>query len=312
MTILVLRPGIETTVQDLGRPGWAHLGVPKGGAMDPEALAAANLLVGNRPEAAGLELFGGGVLLLSQRELLVARSGAAASGRLGTRPLGAQRAYTWRAGELLEIGRLRTGGRCYLAVSGGISVPLVLGSRATLLRSELGGWQGRALQRGDCLQVGPTPSASHVFSPKPSVFRTLPFRIHLLPGAHFDRFELSAKAQLVATVWRLSRQSDRIGLRLEGPPLPVPEESLQTEGLLPGSVQIFPDGQPVILGPDHPTTGGYPRLAQVARSDLRALAYLQPGDPVRFAWWTFEEGEVALRHHLRQVDDGATVGRPGV
>jgi antagonist of KipI len=305
MTIHVLRPGIETTVEDLGRPGWAHLGVPRGGAMDPSALAAANLLVGNPPSAAGLEVLGGGLVLQAEGELLVARTGASAPARIGPRPMARGQVYRWRTGEILEIGAFRNGARGYLAVSGGIVVPPFLGSSSTLLRAQVGGFRGRALRRGDRLSVG-QPRVSSESTLKPAAWLpALPLRLHLLPGSHFDRFPAAAKDLLGTVAWKVSPQIDRMGLRLAGPTLPVPEGPFRTEGTLPGSVQVFPNGQPVILGPDHPTTGGYPRLAQVARCDLPSLAYLRPGDSVRFAWCTFAEAEGLLKKLLLIEEDAA-------
>lgn len=292
----VLRAGLETTVQDLGRSGWARFGIPRGGAMDPEALALANRLVGNPPGAAGLELLGGGLLLRTEVEIAVARAGARAAARIGRRSFPAGRAVTWQPDELLEIDRLRDGMRAWLAFAGGIALPPVLGSRSTLVRARLGGLEGRALRAGDRLPLAAVPQNAPEPTPVQELprIRRNPLEIRVLPGAHFDRFPERSRAALAAELWRVTMRSDRMGLRLDGTPIAAPGGELRSEATLPGSVQVPPDGLPIVLGPDHPTTGGYPRLAQVVRADLGTLAWLRPGDPARFRWCTVDEARRAL------------------
>ncbi|MER5640019.1 biotin-dependent carboxyltransferase family protein [Kitasatospora sp. NPDC002227] len=279
MELVVERPGPLTTVQDQGRRGVAHLGVPRAGALDGPALAAANRLVGNPPGAAALETTLGGVALRASAPLLVAVTGAPAPVRVGGRPAAWGAAVAVGAGELVEIGAATHGVRSYLAVAGGIAVPEVFGSRSADLLSGLG---PSPLRTGDRLPVGPPPPAPGgelVPLPGPPAELFLPLR----PGPRADWFTPAAFTALARGRYRISPASNRIALRTEGPALPRARTGeLPSEGMVLGAVQVPPDGHPVIFLADHPTTGGYPVIGVVPAAALPLAAQARPGTPLRF------------------------------
>ncbi|MFD8753965.1 biotin-dependent carboxyltransferase family protein [Kitasatospora sp. NPDC059577] len=278
--LVVVRPGPLTTVQDLGRHGVAHLGVPRAGALDEPALRAANRLVGNEPGAAGLETTLGGVALRAVGTVVVAVTGAPAPVRVDGR------AAAWGApvvvpdGAVVEVGAATDGVRGYLAVAGGIAVAPVLGSRSADLLSGLG---PAPLTAADRLPVGtPTPfPARPDLVPLPAPPAELVLRLRLGPRA--DWFTADAVARLGRDGYRVSSTSNRVGLRTEGPAVTRARDGeLPSEGMVLGAVQIPPDGQPVVFLADHPTTGGYPVIGVVPAADLAAAAQARPGTPVRF------------------------------
>ncbi|MCO1596447.1 biotin-dependent carboxyltransferase family protein [Micromonospora sp. RHAY321] len=276
--IEVLRAGSLTTVQDLGRPGWAHLGVPRAGALDPAALRLANRLVGNPEHAAGLEVTLTGCVLRLTRATTVAVTGAEVPVRAGDRPGDVGRPLTIPAGTVLRIGPARRGVRSWLAVAGGIDVPPLLGSRATDTLSGLG---PPPLRDGDRLPLGepqgePAPVDATV-SPPPQPELHLTLR----PGPRDDWFTPTALDRLLGTAYTVSPVSNRVGARLTGAPLPrAVAGELPSEGIVLGAVQVPADGQPLIFLADHPTTGGYPVIGVV--TDVTPLAQARPGTTVRF------------------------------
>ncbi|MFE7590034.1 biotin-dependent carboxyltransferase family protein [Kitasatospora sp. NPDC057512] len=278
--LVVERPGPLTTVQDLGRRGVAHLGVPRAGALDEPALRAANRLVGNDPGAAGLETTLGGVALRAAAAVLVAVTGAPCPVRVDGRPVAWGAPVLVPAGALLEVGAATAGVRGYLAVAGGIDVPPVLGSRSTDLLSGLG---PAPLATGDHLPVGTPPPyrARPELVPLPAPPAELVLRLRLGPRA--DWFTPEAVARLGRDRYLVSPTGNRVGLRTEGPPVARARDGeLPSEGMVLGAVQIPPDGQPVVFLADHPTTGGYPVVGVVPTADLAAAAQARPGTPVRF------------------------------
>ncbi|RIV38951.1 5-oxoprolinase subunit C family protein [Micromonospora radicis] len=274
----VVRAGALTTVQDLGRPGWAHLGVTRSGALDPSALRLANRLVGNPESTAGLEITMTGCQLRPTRATTVALVGADVDVRVGDRPGDTGRPLAVPAGALLRIGPARAGLRCWLAVAGGIAVDPVLGSRAT---DTLAGLGPAALRDGDRLPLGepigpPAPVDVTVPVPHPT---ELDLAVRL--GPRHDWFRTAALDLLLGTAYTVSPLSNRIGARLTGAPLPrAVAGELPSEGLVLGAVQVPADGQPLIFLADHPTTGGYPVIAVV--DDVTLLAQARPGTTVRF------------------------------
>ncbi|MFJ9447527.1 biotin-dependent carboxyltransferase family protein [Kitasatospora sp. NPDC101235] len=279
--LVVERPGPLTTVQDLGRRGVAHLGVPRAGALDEPALRAANRLVGNQPGAAGLETTLGGVALRAVGTALVAVTGAPSPVRVDGRPAAWGAPVVVPAGALLDVGAATAGVRGYLAVAGGIAVPPVLGSRSADLLSGLG---PAPLAVGDRVPVGTPPPyrARPELVPLPAPPAELVLRLRLGPRA--DWFTPEAVARLARDRYLVSPTGNRIGLRTEGPPVARARDGeLASEGMVLGAVQIPPDGQPVVFLADHPTTGGYPVIGVVPTADLPAAAQARPGTPVRFA-----------------------------
>ncbi|MFJ9952974.1 biotin-dependent carboxyltransferase family protein [Kitasatospora sp. NPDC091207] len=290
--MLVVRPGPLTTVQDLGRRGVAHLGVPRAGALDEPALHAANRLVGNEPGAAALETTLGGVAVRARGTVVLAVTGAPAPVRVDGRTAAWGAPVTVPDGALLEVGAATHGVRCYLAVAGGIAVPPVLGSRSADLLSGLG---PAPLAAGDVLPVGPPPPRRPVpgplslpdplalpdLVPLPAPPTELVLRLRLGPRA--DWFAPRSVARLAQDSYRVAPASNRIALRTEGPPVArAVDGELASEGMVLGAVQIPPDGRPVVFLADHPTTGGYPVVGVVPAADLAAAAQARPGTPLRF------------------------------
>ncbi|TDC47081.1 biotin-dependent carboxyltransferase [Micromonospora sp. KC207] len=274
----VLRAGALTTVQDQGRPGWAHLGVPRSGALDPAALRLANRLVGNPEDAAGLEITLTGCAVRLTRAGAVAMTGADADVRVGDRPGDVGRPLAVPAGAVVRIGPARNGLRTWLAVAGGIATPQVLGSRSADTLSGLG---TPRLRDGDTLPLGdpagdPAPVDVTVGRPAPAVLR-LPLRL----GPRDDWFTPAALDRLFGTAYTVSPLSNRVGARLAGAPLPrAVAGELPSEGIVLGAVQVPADGQPLIFLADHPTTGGYPVVGVV--DDVTPLAQARPGTTVTF------------------------------
>lgn len=301
MTLRIVDAGMLTTVQDLGRVGHQRDGVPASGAMDPFALRVANLLVGNDENDAALEMTMVGATVAFDEEVLVALSGADVGASVDGVPLARWRPARIRAGAMLVTGAARDGCRAYLALAGGVSVPTVLGSRSTFARATMGGLDGRALARGDVLKLrerseigcriasGIAMSGGRAgvapWGVGPSIrprYRVAP-TVQLTPGAHLGALTDEARARLFGEQFRISSRSDRMGYRLEGQPLALaaPLEPL-SEGVAFGTVQLPPSGEPIVLMADRQTTGGYPRVGEVATVDLPIVAQLRPGDHLRF------------------------------
>ncbi|MFB6863678.1 biotin-dependent carboxyltransferase family protein [Streptomyces virginiae] len=281
--LLVVRPGALTTVQDGGRPGHAHLGVPRSGALDTAAYALANRLLGNPPDAAVLETTLDGVSLRAAAPTVLAVTGAPCPVRISGRPVAWGAPVRLPAGAELEVGRAESGLRSYVAVRGGLAVPPVLGSRSTDLLSGLG---PPVLSAGMTLPVGPPgpdpmPGADAYGLPAAPAELLLPLR----PGPRADWFTGASLAGLWRSAFRVSPSSNRIGLRTEGGPALVRARAgeLPSEGMVLGAVQVPPDGLPVVFLADHPVTGGYPVVGVVGPGPaLDSAAQARPGTPVRF------------------------------
>jgi biotin-dependent carboxylase-like uncharacterized protein len=278
--LVVVRAGALTTVQDGGRPGHAHLGVPRSGALDGPAAALVNRLVGNPPEAAVLESTVNGCAVRPRSTATIAVGGAPCPVTVDGRPVAWGAPVRVPAGALLDVGTVVSGVRSYVAVSGGIAVEPVLGSRSTDLLSGLG---PAPLADGTVLPLG-HPERLHArvdVAPQPAPPAELVLRVAL--GPRDDWFTADAVRTFTSRTYRVSPASNRIGLRTEGPALQraLPGE-LPSEGMVLGAVQVPPDGRPVVFLADHPTTGGYPVIAVVHPQDLPATAQAAPGTPVRF------------------------------
>lgn len=273
-SLRVIEPGALTTVQDLGRPGWAHLGVPRAGALDRPAAALANRLVGNPESAAVLETTMTGFSFSVERAVLLAVTGAGCELRVGDRAAPTAEPVSAPAGATVRIGPALAGVRSYLAVAGGIAVPPVLGSRST----DTLAWIGPpAVRRGDLLPLGPGGGAQVVGVDAPGSQRPADRVLRLYPGPRADWVtDLSA---LHGRRLRVGEASNRVGVRLEGAPLPrAQQRELASEGIVLGAVQLPPSGDPVVFLNDHPTTGGYPVIAVVHPDDLPVCAQVRPGE----------------------------------
>jgi biotin-dependent carboxylase-like uncharacterized protein len=296
--ISLLKAGLLASVQDLGRPGFRDAGMPVAGAMDRHALACANLLVGNPPGAAAVELTLVGGTWRFEADLLAAVTGADLGATLDGAPVGPWASFRAGAGSLLAFKPARIGVRAYLAVRGGIDVPVVLGSRSTYARAAVGGFQGRALATGDRLPVGvaagpgPAPLALSPAEVPPSGGGAT---LRVLLGPQDDRFTEEGIATFLSSGYRVTPQNDRMGYRLEGPPIAMRGAAdIITDPLVPGAVQVPGSGQPIVMGADAQTTGGYIKIATVIGPDLRLLAQARAPDLLRFARITQEEAVQAL------------------
>ena len=315
MTIRVLRPAALATVQDRGRPGHQHLGVVAGGAMDPVSHRIANALVGNHDGAATLEIALSGPDLLFGRDALVALYGARFAATLDGDALPQSRPVLVRTGARLRIGRAEAGCFGYLAVAGGIEVPVVLGSRSTYLPGRFGGWNGSALERDAVLPLTEDVEAISAArlaraarrGERPQRGRTVAWFVPALTlsdvdlpvircvqGVHHELFERASRSAFVETRWQVAPDSNRIGFRLLGPPLELtaPAEILSQATCL-GTVQVPPGGQPIALMADHQTTGGYPKIAEAISADVPILAQRPPGAALRFTAVTLDEADGA-------------------
>jgi biotin-dependent carboxylase-like uncharacterized protein len=271
--IEILSTGALATVQDCGRAGYAELGVAPSGALDRAALRSANRLVGNPPGAAGLEITLGGFAFLAHDAATIAVTGAACSGLDRGVPV------SLAAGSVVRLGAPVAGLRSYLAVRGAFAATPVLGSCSTDTLSGLG---PAPLRRGDRLPVGPEPVDQVSGATVAPAHR--PATLRVIPGPRADWFAPSALDVLGRSAWTVRPDSDRIGVRLDGPLLErLRAGELPSEPTLPGALQVPPDGRPILLGPDAPVTGGYPVIAVVCDADLDGAAQLRPGDRIRFA-----------------------------
>jgi biotin-dependent carboxylase-like uncharacterized protein len=272
--IEIVAPGPLSTVQDLGRPGYAHLGVGRSGAADRASLALANRLVGNAPTAAALEVTLGGLTARFHARATIALTGAPCPGADLCCPL------ELPAGTEIRLGVPRVGARTYLAVRGGIDVPPVFGSRATDL---LGGIGPPPLTAGTRLPIGTAVTGFPDVDLAPVAPPRAALSLPVVPGPRADWFAADALATLTAAAYEVTPDSNRVALRLAGPPVPRTNPAeLPTEGMATGSLQIPADGQPLLFLADHPVTGGYPVLAVLTTPALDQAAQARPGTPIRF------------------------------
>ena len=296
MAIEVAKPGLSTTVQDLGRPGYYHLGIPLSGAMDRAALRAANLLVGNDEGAAALEAVFLGPEMRFTADALVAVAGADLPPKLDGQPQPGWTAFRVRAGQVLSFGFLRQGARAYVAVAGGIDVPMVLGSRSTYVLGALGGLEGRALRPGDTLSLGVASRTVAEGRTVPDALRpaVIPAALRVLPGLYWHRLAASAQQSFFADTWKVAPEADRIGYRFRGGRALgfVPREqpfgagsdpsNIVDSGYPYGSVQVPGGTEPIVLHRDAVSGGGYFMLGTVISADMDLIGQMQPHTPTRF------------------------------
>jgi antagonist of KipI len=283
-TVRVLRAGMLTSIQDLGRPGLQRLGIPPSGAMDAFALRVANLLVGNDPGEACLEMTLFGAELEFTGEAVVAVTGGDFGGEFNGQPTETWSSFAVRAGDVLTLGRARSGCRAYVGFAGGIDVPLVLGSRSTFLRGGFGGLTGRSLQAGDLVALGSAPG-SPPSRRLPTAYRpryTGEHGLRVLRGPQIDCFHEDVLEQFASAEFMVTADCDRMGYRLAGPALSGRMADIVSDAVAAGSVQVPGSGHPIVMTADRQTTGGYPKIATVITPDIDLLGQLKAGDKVRF------------------------------
>ena len=327
--IEVLDGGLQTTIQDGGRPGHLSRGIPPAGAQDFYSLALANLLVGNEltppplsraaPGAAGLEMLVKGVTLRFPEETVVALAGADMAATLDGTPVERFTPIVVPAGGILKCGTVRSGARGYLAIAGGIDVPVVVGSRATYVRGAQGGLDGRALRKGDGLRTFPA-AAPHARLAQ----RTLdglptgpeePDVIRVVLGPQDFMFTAKGIETFLTAEWRLSPVSDRMGMRLVGPPLelhPRPDYLTRDAGSGPadivddvipvGGIQVPGGIEPIVMGVENPTAGGYAKIATVISADLGKMGQIQPKGPLTFRKVSADEGISVIKDIWRRLN----------
>jgi len=299
----VIKPGLLTTVQDLGRYGHQAAGVPVAGPMDTFSHRLANQLAGNPPDAATLEITLIGPELVAEADTTLATAGAQFDMTCDDRPVMTGTSFLVRAGQRIKFGRILQGARAYLAMAGGVQTRPVLGSRATHLVSRMGGLDGRALVAGDRVPILaeaiPRPARKSEGFTLPTKGRAL---LRVMPGPQADWFQADALKTIAGVSFRISPRSNRMGYRLEGPPLPrVHDRELISEPLGIGAIQVPSAGEPILLMADRQTAGGYPKIGYVISADLPLAGQLAPGDFIEFALCSQQEAVAALIARERQL-----------
>ena len=303
-SILAVSPGFLTTVQDLGRDHCAHWGIPPSGAADPISLRLGNLLVGNPPDAAALEMTLVGGSFRFERQFIIALAGSDLGATLDNEEVPAWQSVRVKPGQTLRCGSTKSGARCYLCVAGGIVVQPVLSSASTYLLVALGGLGGRSLKAGDVLQCG-AQRAGPSMKPRAvnkkvldALFGKGPIRV--TAGPQGDLFSADSQLRFSTSTYTVKEESDRMGLRLKGPALKrVVDGDTITEGISLGAIQVPPDGEPIILFVEHPTTGGYPKIANVISAGLHRVGQLRPRDQINFEFVKHEKA-ISL---LKELED---------
>jgi antagonist of KipI len=298
-TIQVLTPGLQTTVQDLGRESFGPMGVSPSGAADPISLRLGNRLVGNDEGAAGLEMMLLGGTFIFPEGAIVALTGSDFGGTLEDARVETGTSVEVQPGETIRLGPTNSGARCCLCVHGGIAVELFLGSASTQLLSGLGGFDGRPLRKGDVLRIGSVAKnqsfRKRTIASQASQHLSGREILRVTPGPQTDWFPESSLRSFYAATYRVGEQSNRMGLRLEGSAVTQRGTGqMITEGVSLGAVQVPPGGSPIILFVEQQTTGGYPKIANVIAADLHRVGQLRPRDEVRFQQVSFDEARFLL------------------
>jgi antagonist of KipI len=287
-TFEVLEPGTLTTIQDLGRYGFSRFGVPPSGALDTFSFRVGNLLVGNREEEAGLEVTLTGLKLMTLKEVVVAITGGDLSPALNGEPLTMWSTHLLVEGDVIHFRKVKAGCRAYLTVGGGFVVPRMMGSSSTYLSGKFGGLEGRKLRKGDILYSPDLSSSLNKLGLRFPIDRiSFPEQerfLRVIPGPQDHHFTEEGFQTFCSSLYHVTPQCDRMGIRLEGPKIerrPDVEESIISEGLIAGAIQVPGDGKPIIILTEL-VTGGYTKIATIISTDLPRVAQLKPGDQVRF------------------------------
>lgn len=328
MAIDVIRPGLQTTIQDAGRPGYLSRGIPPAGPQDYRSFALASLLVGNPlpppplapgdPGLAGLEILAIGPTLTFDAPVVVALTGGHVAATLDGQPVPSWTALAVPAGATLKVGKVGPGARAYLAVAGGIDVPLYLGSRATFVRGGQGGLEGRALRKGDLLSLGPAADGDASGRAVPEELRRRlderPWPVRVVPGPQDHLFTEAGLELFFTAEWQLSPTSDRMGFRFIGPALEMrerPEYLVRDAGSGPadivdditpvGGIQVPGGIEPIAMGVENPTAGGYAKIGTVISTDLGVLGQIRPMEPVRFTAVGVDEAQQIARDQQAEL-----------
>ncbi|MYL50903.1 5-oxoprolinase/urea amidolyase family protein [Halobacillus litoralis] len=326
--ISVLKSGLMTTIQDTGRYGYQKDGVIVSGAMDQQAHRIANLLVGNSVDAATMEITLMGPVLEFQEDALIAICGGNLTPIIDGDSVSMWKPLYIKKGSELRFGQPKKGFRCYLSISGGFQVRKVMGSASTYLRANMGGFEGRTLEKGDQLRFGQPDSlpkdskeqlktlnkatsfkeASWFVGPEFTDYMKNDQPIRVMPGREFDLFTEQSKEHFFNGAFQIDSKSDRMGYRLNGTTLNLEnKKDIVSEAVTFGTIQVPPDGNPILLLADHQTTGGYPKIGQVATVDLPRIAQMRPGEKINFSPISHEEAQHLLlekEKNLKQLQRG--------
>jgi biotin-dependent carboxylase-like uncharacterized protein len=296
----VLKPGLFTTVQDLGRYGYLKFGVPISGAMDTFSLVAANLLVENNPNDACLEITLIGPELLALANTQIAVTGGSISLKIDGESAPMWQTLEIKEGDVISFGKMNSGCRAYMAIAGGIKTPIILGSRSTYVRGEFGGLNGRQLKDGDTIEAFKTPPRKIVYKMPEELTPELPNHIHarVIMGPQAEMFTEKGIETFLSSKYKVTSEADRMGYRLEGPIIEHKiKADIVSDALLPGAVQVPKDGKPILIMRDAQTTGGYPKIAVVITPDVSRLGQAKPNDTIEFSKITVREAEEKLREY---------------
>ena len=301
-TLIVLSPGLLTTVQDLGREGLGMLGVSASGAADSVSLRIGNRLLGNPESAAGLEMtLLGGTFWFSE-DTQIAITGSDFGPTMDGQSAALNTVLKIKANQTLQFGPTKAGARCYLCVRGGIDVPQIFGSRSTHLLSGLGGLAGRALRKGDVLPIGDASSLSstQVFDDRWGQLLAPRKAIRVTQGPQWESFSTATQHAFLQQTYVVTEQANRMGIRLKGTQSELASTGeMITEGVSLGAIQITPGGQPIILFVEQQTTGGYPKIANVIAADLSSVGQLRPRDEIHFELVTMDAAIKLYREQQR-------------
>lgn len=291
MSIAVIKPGLQSTVQDLGRNGYTHFGISASGAADRLSLQIGNLLVGNPESFAGIEMTLLGDTYKFKDEAFIALSGSEFEATLDGESIPWQKGFYVRAGQVLAVGPTKSGDRCYLSVRGGVDVPSYLSGKTTHVMSQMGGLNGRPLAKGETLHIGDLSKVSQPIYLNEQLQMDSSI-LRITNGKQSDWFSDSTWDQFTSKPFTVSELSNRMGIRLTGNSIPSDQgNEILTEGIPLGGIQVPGGGDPIISFVEHQTTGGYPKIANVITADLCKVGQLKPGDQFKFQRISIEEGE---------------------
>lgn len=321
MSIRILKQGLYDSIQDMGRYGYQHFGINPGGAMDTVAAAATNMLVGNEPNEAVIEMHFPAAAFYFEKAAVIAICGADFSPHINNEPVPLNNALVVAAGSILTFTKYIYGTRNYLAVQGGLSIDPWLNSYSTNSKAKAGGYHGRSLNKEDMLHCraeqfayAALPAASFVVTPitiNTSALYTPSNRVRCLKGSDFETLHENSRQTFTTSSFTISRQSDRMGYRLTGSSLENTDTRERiSAAVTKGSIQLLPNGQLILLMADHPTAGGYPVMAHVISADIPTLAQMQPGTPIQFTFVSLEEAEnlyMQQQQYLQQLQDACNL-----
>ena len=306
----VLKSGLQTTVQDLGRTGYQQYGISPSGAMDPYSLQMANLLVGNSLHEAGLEAVMLGPSLEALKDVSMAICGGNLQPMVNKKEVLMWKSFVLRKGDILSFGKVESGARAYMVFAGGIDVPLVLGSKSTFINGTMGGFNGRALEAGDTVYGRRVVRKNRFLHTDFIPLYKAQLEIRVILGPHLEKFHPDSIERFMSGEYTVSPQSNRMGYRLEGPELGhIGGADIISDAIPAGGIQVPSNGQPIILMAERQTTGGYTRIATVISVDLPLLAQAMPGTKIRFVEITIEEAQELYRKQRKQFNVLSIVSR---